>query len=124
MGGDDAYYDDLRRQVEEIFRTRSGAEWVDILNRAGVPVSTVRFPIEMFEDVQAEANEMFYVLDHPTAGRFRVLSPPVSLDDAGFRPPAPTAPFATETRALLDELGFSGDAIEELVAAGVTKIAD
>lgn len=124
VGGDDAYYDALRQQVEAIIRSKTGAEWMDILNRAGVPVSTVKFPVEMFEDEQAEANRFFYLLDHPTAGQFRVLSPPVSLNDDGFLPPAATAPFASETATLLAELGFSSDDIDGFIRAGITKSTD
>ena len=121
LGGDDTYYESLRTQVEAIIRGKSSAEWMEILNRAGVPVSTVKFPIEMFEDEQAEANDMFYIVDHPTAGKFRVLSPPVSLDDDGFATVPATAPFGSETISLLAELGLSGEDIDKLVAAGVTR---
>lgn len=121
LGGDNAYYESLREQVETIIRGKTGAEWMDILNRAGVPVSTVKFPVEMFEDPQADANNFFYILDHPTAGKFRVLSPPVTMDDDGFLPPPATAPFASETQALLLELGFSRNVIDKLVEAGVTR---
>lgn len=123
LGGDDDYYEALRGQVEAVFRGKTGAEWMAILNRAGVPVSTVKFPVEMFEDEQAEANAFFYLLNHPTAGNFRVLSPPVRMDGDGFLPPPATAPFGSETIALLGELGFSDDDIERLIDVGVTKKA-
>ena len=85
------------------------------------PVSQVRFPVEMFEDEQARANGMFHWLRHPSAGDFTVLSPPVSLDGEGFRPRAATAPFASETRAILGDLGFSAAEVDALVAADVTR---
>ena len=90
------------------------------MQAAGVPVSTVKFPVELFEDPQAAANEMFYVLQHPTAGAFRALSPPVKLNDDGFQAQTATAPFATETRALLTNLGLVDDQIDELVKQGIT----
>ncbi|MCB1692827.1 MAG: CoA transferase, partial [Pseudomonadales bacterium] len=118
---DDVYYTTLQAEIEAKIRSKSAAEWVTILNDAGVPVSTVKFPIEMFEDPQAEANGMFYIVEHPTAGRFRVLSPPVSLDNEGFRAPPATPPFASETRRLLGELGFDEPGIQTLLDAGVTR---
>ena len=116
-----AHYDDLMRRVEAVMRTRPCAEWTRRLNDAGVPVSQVRFPIEMFDDEQVRANAMLHRLRHPTAGTFTVLAPPVSLDGDGFRPRGPTAPFASETRAILDQLGFSANDIDQLVAEGVTR---
>ncbi|HKI73310.1 MAG TPA: CoA transferase [Pseudomonadales bacterium] len=120
--GDD-YYLELRDQVEAVMRSKHGAEWVAILNKAGVPVSTVKFPIEMFEDEQAAANAMFNIVDHPTAGKFRVLSPPLALDGDGFTPPPATAPFGSEAISLLTELGLSAESIEKLVQAGITRIS-
>jgi crotonobetainyl-CoA:carnitine CoA-transferase CaiB-like acyl-CoA transferase len=89
-----------------------------------VPVSTVKFPVELFEDPQAEANEMFHTLDHPTAGKIRTLTPPVKLDGNGFQSQDATAPFATETRSLLLELGFSTGQIDELISQNITLERD
>ncbi len=120
---DDAYYLALAGQVESILRTKPAAHWVRILNAAGVPVSTVRFPVELFEDPQTEANAMFYVLEHPTAGRFRALAPPLALDGDGFRPVPATAPFGSETVEILTRLGLSEQDVAELIRAGVSRSA-
>jgi len=118
---DDAeYYAALQNELETLFRRHDVATWVQRLNEAGVPVSTVKFPIEMFEDEQATANDMFHILEHPTAGRFRVLSPPLTLDGDGFRPGAATEPFGSETVALLGRLGFSAEEIRGLIDQGLT----
>ncbi len=103
-----------------MIRGKSSAEWVSILNEAGVPVSTVKFPLELFEDPQAQANDMFQVIDHPTAGRIKSLSPPVRLDGGGFRPAQPTPPFGSDTRAVLAELGFSKNEIQQLIDREIT----
>jgi len=117
---DEDYYPALQAEVEQVVRARLSGEWMTILQEAGVPVSTVKFPLELFEDPQAAANEMFYVLQHPTAGAFRALSPPVKLDGDGFQPQGATAPFATETRALLTKLGFTGEQVDDLIGQGIT----
>ncbi len=118
---DNEYFLTLQRRVEKIIRGKASDEWLEILKCAGVPVSTVKFPVELFEDPQAEANGMFYTLDHPTAGKIRTLTPPVKLDGDGFRAQEATAPFATETRSLLLELGFSPDQVDELIRQNVTR---
>ena len=117
---DEQYYPTLQAEVERLVRAQPSQWWMDILQAAGVPVSTVKFPVELFEDPQTAANEMFYVLQHPTAGAFRALSPPVKLNDDGFQAQTATAPFATETRALLTNLGLVDDQIDELVKQGIT----
>lgn len=117
---DNEYFHELQQKVETIMRGKDSGHWLDILKTAGVPVSTVKFPVELFEDPQTQANDMFYLLDHPTAGQFRALTPPVKLDGDAFKAQGATAPFATETRALLHELGFSSEQIDRLISENVT----
>ena len=118
---DQDHYDRLKDEVETVIGAKSSAHWIAKLNEAGVPVSPVKFPVELFEDEQAAANGMFHHLRHAEAGDFTVLSPPVKLDGEGFRSREPTAPFASETRTILGELGFSDAQIDALVAAEVIR---
>lgn len=119
-----AHYDRLMREVEAAMREHTSAEWTRRLNAAGVPVAAVRFPVEMFDDEQALANGMFHRVDHATAGEFTVLSPPVGLSGDGFRAREAMAPFASETRAILGELGFSASAVDDLIANDITRERD
>ena len=122
-GGEDEWtehYRSLRDQVEDRMRTKTSAEWTRILNDVGVPVSAVKFPVELFDDPQTQANSMFHTMRHPTAGAITVLSPPVKLDGDGFAPAAPTATFGSESDAILTELGFTPAQIQTLVDEHVT----
>jgi crotonobetainyl-CoA:carnitine CoA-transferase CaiB-like acyl-CoA transferase len=121
MRGD--HYDALAAKVEDLLRSRSSSQWLDVLQTAGVPVSTVRFPVEMFDDEQVAANNMMHTLKHPTAGDLKVLAPPVRLDEGGFAPAAATAALGSETDSILRAMGFDDDQIEALIAAGVTRRA-
>ena len=116
-----AHYDELMRQVEAAMRRRGSAEWTARLNELGVPVSAVKFPVEMFDDPQARANGMFHRLQHATAGDFTVLAPPVALDEDGFQARPAMVPFASETRGILVELGFDDAEVDALIANGVTR---
>ena len=115
------HYDRLMAEVEAIFRSQPAAHWVRRFNEAGVPVSPVKFPVELFDDEHVRANGMFHRLQHPEAGEFSVLAPPVSLDGDGFRPREAPAAFASETRAILCGLAFSDSEIDALIAAKVTR---
>ena len=115
------YYDQLTERVEAVIRTRTGAEWTRALNAVGVPVAAVKFPVELFEDEHANANAMFHRLEHPEAGDFTVLSPPVAMDGDGFRAREVPGPFGSETDAVLSEIGFADAQVDELVAANVTR---
>ena len=119
--GHQDHYDRFQAEVEAIIRARPAEHWIARLNDAGVPVSPVKFPVELFDDEQATANGMFHRLRHPDAGDFTVLSPPVALDGDGFRSRKATAPFASETRTILRELDFSDAEIDTLAATEVTR---
>ena len=116
-----AYYDGLMAEIEDTLRAASSAEWIGRLRAAGVPVSAVKFPVELFDDEHARANDMFHTFRHPEAGDVTALSPPVKLDGEGFRPQPPTPSFATQTRAILGEIGFSKAETDALIDAGVTR---
>lgn len=120
-GDHTAHYEALQLEVEALLRTQPSSVWVQRLNDLGVPVSPVKFPIELFDDEHVAANEMLHSFEHPSVGGMQVVAPPVQLDDDGFRPAPPTASFASETNAILEELGFSNDAIDALVAQGTTR---
>ena len=120
LRGWDEHYDALQAQAETLFRTQPSSHWVQALSAEGVPVSPVRFPIELFDDEQAVANGFFHRIEHPLAGDIQVLAPPVELDAGGFTPGFAMAPFGSETRSLLAELGFAGETIDSLISAGAT----
>jgi len=115
------HYVNLEREAERLFSSRSTAAWEATLSAAGVPVSDVKFPLEMLDDAQAEASGMFHDLAHPTLGTVRVLAPPVALDADGFQGRGRSQPLGEETRAVLSELGFTEEETDRLIASGVTR---
>ena len=116
-----AYYRELAAQVEETMRAEPSAHWLSRLRAAGVPVSAVKFPVELFDDEHVRANGMLHTFPHPEAGDVTAPAPPVRIDGDGFRSREPTAAFASETRELLAELGLSELQTNALIEAGVTR---
>jgi crotonobetainyl-CoA:carnitine CoA-transferase CaiB-like acyl-CoA transferase len=117
----ETHYTALGARMEALMASRTAAAWKEILDRHGVPNAQVRFNVEMFDDPQATANGFFHDLPHPTVGPVRVLAPPIRLDGAGFEPAGPTGAFASETRAILRDLGFADADIDALVKSGATR---
>ncbi len=115
------HYLALRRRVEAIVVTRTTADWQTTLEAAGVPAAGVKLPLELLDDEQPLANGMLHDLTQPVLGPVRVLAPPLGMDGGGFVPAQATAPFGSETRAILDGLGFSSAEVDALLADGVTR---
>jgi crotonobetainyl-CoA:carnitine CoA-transferase CaiB-like acyl-CoA transferase len=106
--------DELTAIVAEALCHRARAEWTVALVSAGVPCGPVRAVDEVLADPQLAAREMVQQAMHGTAGSISVLGVPVKLSatPGGIRSAPPT--LGQHTNAVLEEIGLSGDAIEDL----------
>jgi crotonobetainyl-CoA:carnitine CoA-transferase CaiB-like acyl-CoA transferase len=99
-------------------RTRTTAEWLPLLDAAGIPAGPIQSIGEMAADPQTLAREMVVDLTHPVAGQTRALGLPIKLSatPGGVRRPAPT--FGQHTREVLMEASFDEGEINALVQCG------
>jgi len=81
--------DELLTILEEAFRARTSADWLDSLRSAGVPAAAVN---DVLTAVGEEARLVEY--EHPTLGRVRQVASPLRLSDA--EPPLRRAPLRGE----------------------------
>lgn len=97
--------------------TRSSAHWLEALDTAGVPCAPVLSRAEVLAHEQILANELLAEYDHPQAGTVRQPRPAVRFDatPAAIRGPAPA--LGADTAALLAELGFDGQDMQQLMGA-------
>jgi crotonobetainyl-CoA:carnitine CoA-transferase CaiB-like acyl-CoA transferase len=119
----DTHYAALKRAVEATIASRTTEEWQAVLATAGVPGSRVALPLEILDDPQPAANDMFARQEHPVLGPVTVFGPPLRLDGDGFVAGPPTPPFGSETRALLSWAGFAERDVERLLAGGAVTPA-
>jgi crotonobetainyl-CoA:carnitine CoA-transferase CaiB-like acyl-CoA transferase len=117
----DTHYAALKAAVEATIASRTTAEWKTVLDKAGVPASGVALPVEILDDPQPAANQMFHRLEHPALGPVTVLGSPVRLDNEGFTPGPPTAAFGSEARTILEWAGFDQRDVERLLSGGAVK---
>jgi formyl-CoA transferase/CoA:oxalate CoA-transferase len=115
-----AHRQQLETILSEIFRLRSAADWLDIMQSAGIPCSLVRNFSEVVEDPHLALREMFPAIDHPTAGQHRVTGPPVKMSESPGRATrsAPRAGAHTG-HALMELLDLNPHQIDELALNGV-----
>jgi formyl-CoA transferase/CoA:oxalate CoA-transferase len=110
----------LEPLLDEIFRARPAAEWIDRLQAAGIPASPVRNFQEVAEHAQTAVRQMFPTLDHATAGPHRVTGTPVKLSETPGAPGAPAPQLGEHTAAALAQLlALDARSIEDLAARGV-----
>ena len=110
----------LKPILSDRLRTRTRAQWIEGLTKAGVPCGSVRDLHEVFNDPQIAAREMIALAEHATIGPLRLLGVPIKLSDtpASVRAAPPT--LGQHTAAVLqNDLGLSPQEVAALQARGV-----
>ena len=109
--------DELLAILEERFRQRPAAQWLEALAEAGVPSGPVHDVASALTDPQVAARGMVVETDHPRFGTVRQVASPVKVGDEPV--PHRRAPARGEHGAeLLAELGYDAARVAELEAAG------
>lgn len=127
-GGDDPDFDPLdeatrervtevKRQVGEIMRTRTTAEWMEALRRAGAPAAPLRFPEQLADDPQTAS--WFIELDDPLSGPQRQLDAWIGMSKTPVRAQGPAPAPGGHSAQLLREFGYGDDEIASLLDDGV-----
>jgi crotonobetainyl-CoA:carnitine CoA-transferase CaiB-like acyl-CoA transferase len=110
--------DELTAVLSAIFKRRTTADWLAVLERAGVPAGPVLTIAEMHDHPQTRARDMVVKVEHEKAGPVETLGLPIkfSRTPGSVRRGAPT--FGQDSRAILAELGYDEEAVERMTATG------
>ena len=113
----DCVYGELAR----IFESRSTAEWIELLNKADIPVMPMHDLQGILNDEHLVATGFFPVVEHPTEGPIRSMKVSASFSET-VAEPVRLAPRLNEHGAeILQEAGFSRENIETMIRDGVTR---
>jgi crotonobetainyl-CoA:carnitine CoA-transferase CaiB-like acyl-CoA transferase len=110
--------DELTAVLSAIFKLRTTADWLAVLERAGVPAGPVLTIAEMHDHPQTRARDMVVKVEHEKAGPVETLGLPIkfSRTPGSIRRGAPT--FGQDSRAILAELGYDEEAVARLAGTG------
>jgi formyl-CoA transferase len=109
---------ELNAALNQIFVRKPSAEWIEVLNKAGVPSGPILNIREVFEDPQVRHLGLAQPVRHPARGELRVQGLPAALSrtPGAIRRPAPE--HGEHTDEILAELGYTADEVHELRRIG------
>ena len=109
----------LIEKLQQVFLTRSFEHWEEVLTTSGIPVGAINNLAQVIDHPQVKARGSIVEIDHPRAGKMRLVGVPMRLSaiPGSVRTPSPALGEHTD-EVLRDVLGLGIAEIEALRAAG------
>src|SRR3954469_23416759 len=109
----------LLPMLQEVFLKRPYEEWEPLLLKNDIPVGAINDLSQVIEHPQVKARNALVEVEHPKAGKVRVIRSPVRLSKAPFAVRSPAPMLGQHTHEVLrDVLGMTERDIAALAATG------
>ena len=96
----------LNEEIGEVLKTRTTAEWIKLLNEAGVPSGPINSIDEVFADEQVQHLGIAKPVTHPVAGDIRIVGQAVRLSRTPSEIRTAARDKGQDSAAILRELGY------------------
>ena len=104
----------LNAEIAAVTCTRPSAEWIAVLNAAGVPCGPIYKMNEVFADPQVQHLNITRQVPHPVLGDVEVVGQPVELSRTPWSVRGATPEAGADTDAILAGLGYGAAEIAAL----------
>ncbi|MGX9429447.1 CaiB/BaiF CoA transferase family protein [Bradyrhizobium sp. LeoA1S1] len=124
FAGRAANIDCVYAELARILKTKTTAEWNEILEKADVPVMPMHDLETLLQDPHIVATDVFPVIEHPTEGRIRSMKVSARWSETTAEPKRLAPRLGEHSVEVLREAGFSASEIAAMLRDGVTKTLD
>lgn len=108
----------LADAIEAVTAEAGCAEWLQRLERAGVPCGPINTYAQVFTDPQIVAREMAVEVDHPRLGRLRTLGTPIKMSATPLHVRRRAPLLGEHTAAVLREFGVPEPQVQQVLRGG------
>jgi len=113
-------YEALKPILTEAMKAKTTREWVEELERVGIPCGPVNTIDQVASDPQILAREMIIDVQHPDAGKFKVVNTPFKFSRTPYRAERASPDLGEHTEDILGQLlGMTHKEISELEGLSV-----
>ena len=101
-------------ELEQLFSTRTQDEWMKLLSEIDVPYGPVNTIEEAFSDPQTLHRHMVLEVEHPRAGKIKLLGIPIKFSETPGEIRTLSPAYGEHTLDILGELGYTDDDFKRL----------
>jgi crotonobetainyl-CoA:carnitine CoA-transferase CaiB-like acyl-CoA transferase len=109
----------VNSEIEKYTVQKTSAEWIEVMDKAGVPCGPIYSIDQMFADPQVEHVDMTHPVHHARLGDMKLLGQAINLSRFEPRTGVPTPDTGEHTDEILGRLGFDAGAIAGLRERGI-----
>ena len=111
--------EELVKILNDVLSEKTGKEWLEILNKAGIPCGPIYKLNDIFSDPHVLSREMVSEIEHPKAGKIKVTGVPIKFKNnpgkIRLHPPL----LGENNFEILEEIGYTKEEIEKFREEGV-----
>jgi len=111
---------DLIEVLNDTFKDKNAAEWLDQIQNAGLPCGPINSVPEVFQHPQREARGLVQEVEHGSAGKVSLTGFPYKLSRTPAETHQPPPRLGEHNREILVELlGYSQDEMDQMLEKGI-----
>ena len=110
--------------VAEHIKTRTSAQWLEVLAAADIPVMPLNSLEDLLADPHLHETGFFSLIEHPSEGTIRSMAVPSRWSESVPDAPRPAPRLGEHSVEVLREAGYTDAEIDAMMAAGITHAPD
>ncbi|RLF93497.1 CoA transferase [Thermococci archaeon] len=111
--------EELIKILNEILSKKTGKEWLEILNKAGIPCGPIYKLNDIFSDRHVLSREMVSEIEHPKAGKIKLTGVPIKFKNSPGKIRLHPPLLGENNFEILEEIGYKKEEIEKFREEGV-----